>query len=369
MTNEDFSTRAAAIRNEYLLKTEGLFTANKSSYFNAFKTHFCQICSQIQQMQASSTLPPIQYLDYTMLYTNFINRIYTAEICVYNEKSYLDKNQRIIGAYDISYLFVYFDKLWDDLNSLKRRLAGQVQAKEITQFMMDTLPDFYSYLVNIARFAIAECLDQSPLADIEKNDTFMINVGDYMAKTETVYAEKKNKDANKLAEWFSEQLEKDYVFGDYSDLDFSQKSFTDTDFRYAQFRNCNLVESSLAGSSLIGANFRNANMQNCRLDYCSIYEADFTNAKLNNASFVNAYAKAGLLNDNEWKFVGFLPASFRNADLTNANFAGANLSGADFTGATLTNADFTAATVDKAIFSAGAELPLTEEQKNLAIIG
>jgi len=54
MTNETFSTRATAKRNEYLLKTEDLLTANKSSYFNTFKTHFCQICTQIHQMQTSS---------------------------------------------------------------------------------------------------------------------------------------------------------------------------------------------------------------------------------------------------------------------------------------------------------------------------
>ena len=65
-----------------------------------------------------------------------------------------------------------------------------------------------------------------------------------------------------------------------------------------------------------------------------------------------AFSTRAAAKHNEYllKTVGFLPAIFRQADLTNANFAGANLSGADFTGATLTKTDFTAATVDKAIF-------------------
>jgi uncharacterized protein YjbI with pentapeptide repeats len=286
---------------------------------------------------------------------------------VYGERSYLDKNQRIIGKYDISFLFKYFDILWKDLLNLKRRLIGQVSDRDATCIMIDALPDFYSYFMNIARFAIAECVDKSPFAEIEKNENFVINVGDYMANTGTVFTEKKTKDAAQLAEWFDGQLGADYVFGDYSNLDFSRRTFMDTDFRYAQFRHSNLEESSLAGSSLIGANFRNAKMAGACLDYCLIHEADFTNASLKNANIAYAHAKAGLQNDSEWKFVGFLPAVFRNADLANANFAGANLVGADFYGATLTNANFTAAALDKAIFNKDAILPLTDEQKSRVI--
>ena len=355
-----FLSNAKIRRNEYLLKTEDLFTTNKSSYFPAFQTHFNQTCAHIQKMQSTSTLAPISYLDYTMLYTNFINRRYTADIFAYGEKGYLDKNQRFIGEYDISFLFVYFDQLWNDLINQKRRYVGKVKSKEVTQFMLETLPDFYSYLANIARFAIAECADKSPLAEIEKNETFMINVGDYMAKTETVYMEKKTKDADKLAAWFNEQLDKVYVYGDYSHLDFSGKTFADTDFRYAQFRGSTLNNTSFAGSSLIGANFRNAHMENCSLDYCSIYEADFSFARLKNASFVNAYAKTGLPDKNEWKFVGFLPTIFCNADLTDAVFCGANLTGADFSGATLTGADFSGAVLDGAVFDTD-DLALTEK--------
>ena len=367
----DFLTLAQTKRNASLLKTEDLFTSNKSSWFTAFARHFTQTCTQIQLMQktqSASALPPISYLDYTMLYTNIINRNYTADIFAYGEKCYLDKNQRYIGEYDISFLFVYFDHLWSDLLSLKRRYLGKVTSREITAFMLQTLPDFYSYLANIARFAIAECTDASPLNDIEKNETFMINVGDYMSKTETVYAAQKNKDAESLAEWFYEQNDRVYVFGDYSYLDFAGKTFTDTDFRYSQFRYSTLNNTSFAGSSLIGANFRHAQMQNCRLDYCSLYEADFSFAMLKNASFANTYAKTGLLDNKDWKFVGFLPALFRHTDLSGANFSGANLSGADFSGANLAGADFSGAILSGAIFDADVDISLTLEQKAGIII-
>ena len=351
--NEDFIKRANIKRNEYLLKTEELFVANKNRWFADFTCYFKDMCYKLRKWQDESAISEVSYLEYTMLYTNFLNRCYTADIFAYGDKSYIDKSQHFVGHYDISDMFVFFDQLWDDLYSMKKQHVGLIPAQEVTNFMMETLHDFYSYLAVIARSAIKECTDKSPLNGIIKNEVFMVNVGDYMFKTETVYAEKKNKNAYKLAGWFSAQLKNKYFFGDYSNLDFSEKAFLSTDFRFACFRGSTLHNTAFDGSTLFGVNFRNANMEGCSLNNCSIHEADFSNAKLKNASFRYARAKAGLANKKYWKYVGFLPANFRNADLTNADFTKADLTGADFTGATLTGTIFTGATLTGTIFDGG----------------
>lgn len=347
---EDFTRCACIARNAYLLKTESLFTANKSAWFYALSEHFTSVCTQIQKMQAESILPAISYLEYTMLYTNFVNRRYAAEVWIYGDEYYLDKNQRMICDYDISFLFVYFDKLWDELLTLRKRYAGKVSSQDVKTFMLQILPDFYSYFANTARFAVAECIDSKPFINIVKDEFFMVNIGEYMAETETIFIENKNKDANELTKQFSEQHEKGYRFGDYSGLDFSRRFINYIDLSYSQFRYSNLSYSSLEGSLLMGINFRNTNMEKCCLKYCSIYESDFSNAILKNADFTGSNAKTGLINQNEWRQVGFLPVNFRNADLTGADFTGANLAGADFTGAILTDADFTNAILEGAIF-------------------
>ena len=348
--HEDFTTQINNMRNEYLLKTEELFVANKNRWFADFSGHFRDICIKIRKWQDESVLPAISYLEYTMLYSNFINRRYVADIFVYGDKSYLDKSQRWIGAYDISFLFVYFNELWDKLLSERKYYVGKVSAREITYFMLRALSDFYSYLTSIIRFTILSFADESPIANIDKNESFIANVGDYMAKTEPVYKEKKYKDAKKLIDWFGEQLYSKYIFGDYAGLDFSEKVFSNTDLRFARFSGAALKDTNLGGSSLIGANFRNADMERCRLDNCTIKEADFSNATLKNASFRYTRAKVGLTNEKEWEFVGFLPTIFRNADLTNADFTGADLTGADFSGAVLIGANFNNAILDKVIF-------------------
>ena len=87
--HKDFIVRANVNRSTYLLQTEALFVANKSTWFDTLAEHFISVCDQIQKMQAETTLPTVSYLEYTMLYTNFINRRYVVEVWVYDDEYYL----------------------------------------------------------------------------------------------------------------------------------------------------------------------------------------------------------------------------------------------------------------------------------------
>lgn len=351
----DFINLANIIRNEYLLKTEALFVSEKVSWLKAFAEHLQVVCDVIRVMQHDGALSAVSYLEYTMLYTNFVKRRYIAEARVYGVERYFDKKQLTVGEYDISFFFIYFDRLWDELLAARKRFVGQVTAQEVTAFMLEALPDFYSYLINIARFAIAEHTYEKPFTDISKNDVFMVSIGDYMAKSEPVFIENRNKDAILLADWFSERLANEYTFGDYSCLDFTGRFFANMDFRYARFNGSLLNNVTFQGSALVGANFQSACMEGCRLDNCSIHEANFSYANLKNTSFVNTNAKAGLPNEKEWTFAGFLPVSFKYADLRGADLRGADLTGADFTGAILDGAVFNSANMPSSLHKGAVE--------------
>jgi hypothetical protein len=319
-----FNELARKLLNEYLFKTESLFLEKKGEWFGIFAEHFRSVCAGLTRMQSDGSLGALSYVEYTMLYTNFINRRYAAEVCVYNEKSYLDKNRRIVGELDISFLFVHFDALWEELLSARKRFVALVTVREISEFMIDALPSFYSYLANIARFAMPVYEYGKFVRDIAKGDEFMVSVGDYMARTEPVYTETKEKDSEQLADWFSEGLENTYIFGDYSLLDFSGHDFSDVDFRYARFNGCVLNNTSFRNAHLIGVNFSDAQLEGCDFSGASLHEADFTGARLVNAEFTDARGRAGLTDTEVWKFAGFLPVNFTDADLTGANFDGAD---------------------------------------------
>ena len=130
----DFVNLSATTRNDALLKTEALFVDQKLKWVSDFTRHFESICAEIVRRQTESSLFATSRLEVTMLYTNFIYRRYVAEVWVYDNQRYLDKKQRLIGELDISFLFIYFNELWDKLLSARKSYAGKVTAREIASF-------------------------------------------------------------------------------------------------------------------------------------------------------------------------------------------------------------------------------------------
>ena len=100
----NFIELSATLRNKYLLKTDALFVAQQQRWFVAFAEHFQTICAEIVKLQNELSLSAILRIEYTMLYSNFTNQRYIAEVWLYGDDIFLDKNQRLIGMYDISFL-------------------------------------------------------------------------------------------------------------------------------------------------------------------------------------------------------------------------------------------------------------------------
>ena len=364
---EDFKTQFDILCNESLLKTEALFGAQKTDFFSAFAKHFHSMCAETLNLQKDSAISPISRMEYTMLYSNFINRRYLASVFLYGDKTYCDDGQRLVGELDISQLFLFFDELWDKAFTERRKHVNKVSARDVNTCMFEALPSFFSYLVNVARFVVRDFLEKEPFDGIAKNDMFKFCVGDYMAKTEPVYIQNKYKDAVVLKEWFDSRRPYFNAQRDCSGLDLSGGSFEFAVLKYIQLRKADLKDVAFNNSSLVGADFYKAQMENCSLDFSSIYEADFSEAQLKGASFRFARGGAGLTDAKRWRHAGFYPVSFRGADLTNVDFHGAYLSGADFRCATLTGADFTEAVLDNAVFST-MESALSVDQTDKIIV-
>jgi hypothetical protein len=357
--NEHYLRRAEIMLNQKLFKTEGLFFDNFLSLSRAFKENFRKICIEISELQKADHLDGISYIEYTLLRTNTINKDYAAEIRVYGEEWYLCKNQHIIDRFDISFLLQNFDMLWTELLVMSKQYVGKVSSLDISGFMMDAVSKFYAYVISLCRFSILECIEQGYFRAIKKTTPFSINIGEYMAKTETIYKEDSNKDSKKLLEWFADRLCYEYCFEDFSGLDFSNEDFFDIDLRYSDLRNTQLANTDFTYANLIGARFCGADLENADFTKSIIYEADFSCANLQNAKFNYSEANWGIPDKEEWKHPGFFKVSFRNVNLQNADFTGANLIGADFTEAVMDGVKFD--------LSMKNELDLSPEQMGVVV--
>ncbi|MDE6887910.1 MAG: pentapeptide repeat-containing protein [Eubacterium sp.] len=335
---EEFKQYADQLKNQKLFELEELYQNCLEIYAPVFQTHFRQLCETLVKLQQDGSLGAISYLEYTLLFTNLVHENATAEVRVYNDDWYFDAGQQAVGSFDLSFLFTKYQELWKDLMSCRKRFGGAVTAHETIACLLSYASQFYKYVVSAFRFSILPCIEAEPFISVRRADEFEINIGEYMAYTEAIYKECKNRTAQKTLEWFAMREEYEYTFEDFTGLDLSGADLSEIDLRYADLRRTTLTGTDFQDAMLYGTRFCSASMQGADLRYCQLHESDFTDADLTNARFSYASGYRGVPDHTNWSITGYRSISFRNANLTNADFCKTRIHDADFTGAVMTGA-------------------------------
>lgn len=331
---------AEQLKTQKLFETEQLYQNRLDEYTPIFQNHFKKICESIRKLQKNHELGEISYLEYTLLFTDLIRQKEAAEVRVYNDNWYFDPTQLTVGSFDFSFIFTKYRELWTELMSSRKKFAGAVTAQETISFLLSCARQFYKYVVSAFRFSILACVETEPFLSIQRAKKFEINVGEYMAHTEAVYKENRQRSSKDALDWFSLREEYEYAFEDFTGLDFSGADLSEIDLRYSDLRRTNLAGTDFQDAMLYGTRFCNASLRGADLRYCPMHESDFTGADLTDARFTAARAYRGVPNHTKWIITGYRSVSFKGANLTNADFTRANIRDADFTGAVMNGAVF-----------------------------
>ena len=132
----------------------------------------------------------------TVLKNSLLMQNENAEVRVYNDNWYFDSGQRTIGYFDFSSLFQKYHELESELISAHKRFAGSVSAQETTSFLMSCARPFYCYIISIFRYSILPCIEKEPFLSVKRAEKFEINVGEYMAYSESIYKENQLRSRN-----------------------------------------------------------------------------------------------------------------------------------------------------------------------------
>lgn len=338
--NKIFEEYAIQLKNQKLFEMEDIYQKHFPEFVPFFQKHFQETCENIIKMQKAGRLGEISYLEYTLLYTNMLQKKETAEVRVYDGNWYFGDKQQIVNEFDFSALFTKYHELSSELMAYRKRFAGEASSQEVQSFLFSCIRPFYCYIISIFRYSILPCINKEPFLSIQRTDKFEINIGEYMGYTEAIYKENKKRTSEDSLAWFSLRREFEYAFEDFSGLDFTGADLSEIDLRYSDLRNAKLTSTDFQDSMLFGTRFCNATMKDADLRYCLIHEADFTGADLSGAKFIAAEAHAGVPNHNKWIITGYQRVSFRNACLKKADFQRTRTLDADFTGAVMDGALF-----------------------------
>ena len=129
-----FEEYAINLKNKKLFEMEEIYKTHFKEIAPYVQRHFKEICENIIKMQQTGDLEEISYLEYTLLYTNILQKKEIAEVRIYNGQWYFDDRQFIVGSFDFSGLFVKYNELCSMLMSYRKKFADEVSAQEVKSF-------------------------------------------------------------------------------------------------------------------------------------------------------------------------------------------------------------------------------------------
>lgn len=304
--NKIFEEYAIQLKNQKLFEMEKIYQEHFSEFVPFFQKHFQEICKNIITLQKNGTLEEISYLEYTLLYTNMLEKKETAEVRVYDGNWYFGHKHKIVGLFDFSALFTKYHELEAELMAYRKRFADETSSQEVQSFLFSCIRPFYCYIISIFRYSILPCISKEPFLSIQRTDKFEINIGGYMCYTEAIYKENQNRTSEDSLAWFSLRREFEYAFEDFSGADLSE-----IDLRYLDLRNTKLSGTDFQDSMLFGTRFCNAIMKDADLRYCLVHEADFQRTRIWDADFTGAVMDGALFQQSQLPYFELSPEQMK----------------------------------------------------------
>lgn len=342
-------------RLKYLLMLEDFFQASKDKLAEDFKMSFQKICQQLGEQQSLQQKGPIAHITFSMLRTELLEKNPHYLVEATDEEWFFDLHP-LLTTYDAGWAHHFLEQYIQELSLYSKTFMGAITQADMERIKLQDAHHFHQYVLSLARYALPDIIRCPEYLALERDVAVEIRVGEFMDINEIVYSEDfASKDNEEIKAWLEEKLEGEYPYEVFSHLNLADGNYSDLDIRYAFFQKTNLTNCRLRDCLLIGANFRESRLIGTDLSFSSIHEADFSNSQLQDANFQQVQGACGLLDPQKWEVPGYLPVSFKNADLEGANFELANLRGACFIGANVKNTNFAGANLEKTIFSIEAK--------------
>jgi uncharacterized protein YjbI with pentapeptide repeats len=329
------------IRNEILLSLENDFQQEKERLSKEFTKNFVTICENIVDYQKKGIIDDIQFIIFTVLRTRIAENNYKFPVKVCNQLWWLDENHRDVGEYDAGFVFRYYEKMKERLETERKKYAGKTVKQDIDSILSDEIINFLYYVARMAKYKILRAAKSKSFINIKKCPNIQIHVGEYLGFSELIFNQDQDgEDLERIIEKIKRKKRNDLCFYDLRGLDLNGWDLSDSDFRFADMGDSVLTDANLSYSLLAGTIFNNCDLENVNFNFCVLNEANFENSNCKGAKFMKIIAYAGLEDSGYWDVVGYYPVNFTNADLRYADFSGSDIRGAIFDGADLRGAVF-----------------------------
>ena len=343
-----YEEEAEPLLNQVLSDLERDFMSNHSAWKKNMVMNFKSYWESIQMVQSKKECSA-GVLMFLILRTRLLERDYRYKVVLYDEEWYVHPYEDV-GDLDVSFIFCYFNQLWDMLLVKYAHYYNKITEIQIEQIMLRLIEPFHQYVVALLNQSLMDGLDLDAYNAVKKADIFQIQAGELMEPCDVVFIQERNKKTYQKVAWLEKKLDLEYCNGDLSNLEFDRLDCRALDLRYANFSYSIMKNASFWSCIMVGTRFRNADLSGALLAFCNLSNADFRDCNLENAYLEGCICYTGKKDWNQWSPTGFCETSFFNANLMRADFTRAVLHGADFRRAKLDGVKFDGASLLGSIF-------------------
>ena len=239
--------------------------------------------TKLQEFQAAE---PASEITLSFLYTSLGQESTKIQIDGYGSGGRIYGNSMLSDRFPVPWLTDYLNEMEEELQkrAAEDSLRRYIRPAELEKLRLRAVRSLLYYFSSRFRYIMADALDRKRLAMLQKEDTFIISMGEYQDWQKPVFALLPEIDIFNCEE--SAVLDfRRFAAVYYRDKQFCRKSITNARFTDCTFTDCQIDGCRMNDSIFEGCTFENVAFTDAEMIGCLFIDCDFLHVNFKNVVF------------------------------------------------------------------------------------
>ena len=305
----------------------------KKKWLEQLNLLFEEICKK----QKQGEIGKLGYIHFTFLRMHILTKEDTLAVYGYGKKGYFGQ-EYTLGTIDVSCFMEKFRQVWQELEKVSLKYVGKISRLDIKRLMLEESCGFLSIWFSLLRQYRREWLLLPSFQEIEKEEYFRVQIGEYYEPPVVLYVENQKKKEQEVKKKI--RREKAYNGWDFRGCRLDGMEFSNKECSDSFWENTSVREGTWNRMDLRGSVFENVQMAGSVMKESFLQETEWHHVNLENSVFETAFFENGRRFIKNYRIRGYLPVKFVECNLKYVTFYKSFLDGVDFTEADISGCKF-----------------------------
>lgn len=318
-----FHSFAAEVVESFNEKQERI-TQTLKGVLNGYLEDLCRL-------QKARLAGSVAQITLSLLYTSLEEKGVEFRIDSYEEGGFLYTDTLLAERFPAPWLAGELSSLMEALEErvVEENLRRYIRPAGLERMKLRALRSLLYYFSSRFRYVMADALDRKRLAELKKEETFIISMGEYLDWQKVIFALRPEVDI------FNCEAGSTFCFRRFSAICYEKKSFGNLDIHHARFTDCTFRDCTIGGcqmndSIFDGCTFKNVEIRHTKMLGCLFIDCSLQECHFQEVSFYGNGADTDTKLEDYYEPAEFLACAItecriENSDLTNVHAKGCDI--------------------------------------------